>query len=94
MVKEQMAARSIRADNRRTPPYLSSPAGLLFGYLILILLPCRPTGANASFLNFRSVISLSLRKPLQPPNLRILVFHEDAKVHNIGGVIVPVVVPH
>ena len=34
------------------------------------------------------------RKPSESSDLGILVFHEDAKVDPIGGVIVPVVVPH
>ncbi len=32
--------------------------------------------------------------PSESSDLGILVFHEDAKVDPIGGVIVPVVVPH
>ena len=89
-----MAARSIRVDNRRTPPCLSIPARLLFGFLILNLLPCRPKGAIDSLLNFRFIISLSLHESLQASNLGILFFHEDANLRKIGGVIVPVVVPH
>ena len=54
----------------------------------------QPSAANAGLLNFRFVISLSLRKPLEPPDLGVLVFHEYANCRKIGGVIVPVVVPH